>query len=249
VTSPRPLASLHLSGPGAAARLEPDASGRRFRGVLAIDLGRAPGNLALRFAGSDARGAVFSRTWIVSVGRGRFAVETLRVDPALVEPPAEAMPRIETERARVAALWKASDERRRWTAPFRLPVDVSPRDNFGVRRVFNGKERSRHGGVDFPAPAGTPVVAPAPGRVVLAEDLYFSGQTVIVDHGAGLFTSYFHLSRIGVRPGDLVDAGSALGDVGATGRVTGPHLHWSARLAGARINPLALRRLPAWPAP
>ena len=91
--------------------------------------------------------------------------------------------------------------------------------------------------------------APAPGRVVLAEELYFSGGTVILDHGAGLFTSYFHLSRIDVRPGDRVETGAALGAVGATGRVTGPHLHWSARLGSARINPLALERLPPWPAP
>ena len=236
-----------MSGPGAAARVEPDASRKKFRGVLAIDLEKAPGPLRLTFEGTEADGSAFTRSWTLPVASGRFAVESLKVDPALVEPPADVLPRIEKERERVAALWKESEDRRSWTAPFAKPVEVDPRDNFGARRVFNGKERSRHGGVDCPAPSGTPVRAPAPGRVVLAEELYFSGSTVILDHGDGLFTSYFHLSRIDVRPGDRVGTGAALGAVGATGRVTGPHLHWSARLEGARINPLSLRRLPEWP--
>jgi murein DD-endopeptidase MepM/ murein hydrolase activator NlpD len=148
----------------------------------------------------------------------------------------------------VAAVWKAPDELRRWTTAFELPVAGVSGGNFGVRRIYNGKERSRHNGVDFRAPTGTPVTAPAPGRVALAEELYFSGGTVILDHGAGLFTSYFHLSRIDVAKGDVVETGKALGAAGATGRVTGPHLHWSARFGAARINPLDLRRLPEWPA-
>jgi murein DD-endopeptidase MepM/ murein hydrolase activator NlpD len=91
------------------------------------------------------------------------------------------------------------------------------------------------------------VRAPGPARVALADELYFSGGTVILDHGAGLFTMYFHLSRIDVKPGDVVPPGRQIGAVGATGRATGPHLHWGARLDRARINPLGLLELPAWP--
>jgi murein DD-endopeptidase MepM/ murein hydrolase activator NlpD len=101
----------------------------------------------------------------------------------------------------------------------------------------------------MPAPTGSPVAAAADGRVALAGNLYFSGGTVLLDHGGGLFTQYFHLSRIDVKDGDVVTKGTVLGLVGATGRVTGPHLHWGARWNGARVNPAALLALPAWPAP
>ncbi|MFY9551076.1 MAG: M23 family metallopeptidase, partial [Thermoanaerobaculia bacterium] len=103
----------------------------------------------------------------------------------------------------------------------------------------------RHDGVDMAAEQGDPIEAPAPARVALAEDLYFSGGTVILDHGGGLFTTYFHLSAIEVQPGAIVAAGQRLGAVGATGRATGPHLHWGARLHRARVNPLDLLKLPA----
>ncbi len=248
VRSPRPLASLGVAGAGEAIRLEPDERRRIFRGLVGIDLGRAPGKLALTLTGVEAGGGEkFSTPWALTVEPAKFPVESLKVDPAQVEPPKEALPRIEAERERVAAVWKSPDRERRWSHAFRLPVEGAAGGNFGARRIYNGKERSRHNGVDFRAPTGTPVAAPAPGRVALAEELYFSGGTVIVDHGAGLFTSYFHLSRIDVATGDVVETGKTLGAAGATGRVTGPHLHWSARLEGARIDPLFLRRLPDWP--
>jgi murein DD-endopeptidase MepM/ murein hydrolase activator NlpD len=228
--------------------LEPDESRRVFRGLLAVDLDRAPGKLALTLAGRDAEDVAFSIPADIRVGARRFPVEKLKVDPALVEPPPEAKGRIEAETRKVAAIWKAPDAERRWHGPFPLPVSAKPSGNFGARRVYNGHERSKHGGVDFPAPVGAAVTAPAPGRVALAEDLYFSGGTVILDHGAGLFTSYFHLSRIDAKAGEVVKEGESLGAVGATGRVTGPHLHWSARLGTARIDPLDLRRLPKWAA-
>ena len=119
--------------------------------------------------------------------------------------------------------------------------------NFGARRVFNGKTRSRHAGLDVAAPAGAPVVAAAGGRVALAGNFYFSGGSVVLDHGEGLFTMYFHLSRLDVKEGETVAAGQLLGAVGATGRATGPHLHWAARLGSARIDPAALLALPGRP--
>jgi murein DD-endopeptidase MepM/ murein hydrolase activator NlpD len=143
-------------------------------------------------------------------------------------------------------VWETGEARRLWQGPFLLPVAAPAGGNFGARRLFNGKTRSRHGGVDFAAPQGAPIMAPAPGRVALAEDQYFSGGTVILDHGGGLFTTYFHMSSIDVAPGDLVVPGKQIGKVGATGRATGPHLHWGARLRGSRIDPVSLQKLPNW---
>ncbi len=134
------------------------------------------------------------------------------------------------------------------TKAFRLPVESAAHGSFGARRVFNGKPRSSHDGVDLPRRRERRSSLRRRRRVALADELYFSGGTVILDHGSGLFTSYFHLSAIDVSVGDSVAAGQRVGAVGATGRATGPHLHWGAKLHRARVNPLDLLKLPAWPA-
>lgn len=111
---------------------------------------------------------------------------------------------------------------------------------FGTRSIFNGKPRNAHGGADFLSPSGTIVHAPNAGRIVVARSLYYSGNTVIIDHGLGVFSMLAHLSRIDVKEGDLIIANQTLGLVGATGRVTGPHLHWAVRAGNARVDPLSL---------
>src|SRR5439155_9005000 len=123
------------------------------------------------------------------------------------------------------------------------PVAEPANSAFGTRSVFNGKPRNAHSGADFLSPAGTPIHAPNAGRIAVARSLYFSGNTVIIDHGLGLFSLLAHLSAIDVREGDQVEAGQVLGRVGATGRVTGPHLHWAVRAGDARVDPLALLAL------
>src|SRR4029077_16876069 len=117
---------------------------------------------------------------------------------------------------------------------------VTTGKNFGKRRILNGQSGSPHGGGDLPATPGTPVYAAQGGRVVLAEELYFPGNTVVVDHGLGIYTFYGHLSEISVKAGDEVKPGAILGRVGATGRVTGPHLHWGLSVNRARVNPLLI---------
>jgi len=170
----------------------------------------------------------------------KFVTRTLTVDDAYVNPPESVQARIAEEAARLTKLWLTESPARLWTTPFTPPVPESPNSAFGSRSVFNGEARSPHSGADFPSAAGSTIKAPNAGQVVLAENLYFSGNTVIVDHGLGLYSQVAHLSEIGVTVGDRVTPGQTLGKVGATGRVTGPHLHWAVRLGGARVDPIAL---------
>src|SRR5439155_1702388 len=118
--------------------------------------------------------------------------------------------------------------------------DDQANSGFGTRSIFNGRQRSAHGGTDFLSRQGTPVRSPNAGLVVAARDLYFTGNTVIIDHGLGLFSLLAHLSRLVVQEGDTVAAGQVVGLVGATGRVTGPHLHWAVKVSGARVDPLSV---------
>lgn len=169
-----------------------------------------------------------------------FPTRRLTVDEAYVNPPADVETRIETEAKRLTALWASSSDDRRWSTPFVRPVPDPANSAFGSRSILNGQPRSPHGGADFLSEAGTPVHAPNDGLVVLTGDLYYTGNTVVIDHGQGLLSLFAHLSRIDVQEGATVHAGDVLGLVGATGRVTGPHLHWTVRLGGARVDPLSL---------
>lgn len=120
------------------------------------------------------------------------------------------------------------------------PVPQPTNSAFGTRSIFNGQPRGAHGGADFLSPAGTPIKAPNAGRVVLAKSLYYSGGTVIIDHGLGVFSFLCHMSKINAAVGDMVEPGTIVGLVGATGRVTGAHLHYTLRVGNARVDPLAL---------
>ena len=245
-----PLSRATVSDGKHQAVMETDSAsgGRVLRALWGIDFEAAVGAKSVELEAFTSCGGDSSHpdSWKFRVASGNFPQQKLSVNPAYVEPPESEKERIARDREKVAAVWAAPPTPRLWDRGFVLPVEATPRENFGARRVFNGKTQSRHAGADLVAAAGTPIEAPAPGTVRLAEDLYFSGGTVIVDHGADLFTTYFHMSRIDVKPGDRVRTGDVLGAVGATGRATGPHLHWGARLNGARVNPLDLLKLPAW---
>ena len=160
-----------------------------------------------------------------------------------MNPPPDVAGRIALEARELEQLWQRSPAESRWSDGFVRPVPNPANSRFGARSIYNGQPRSQHGGADFLSPAGTPVQAPNAAQVVLARDLYFLGRTVVLDHGQGLFSILAHLSEIDVQPGESVEAGQIVGRVGATGRVTGPHLHWAVRLAGARVDPLSLVEL------
>jgi len=202
---------------------------------FAIDLLQAAGPLELARV---RLGRVERRT--VAVADYPYPVQRLRVAPEMAEPPAGQLDRIHRERERVGALWELGGAPL-FRLPLRPPLDPMPASrSFGSRRVFNGQPREPHGGVDLSAPEGTPVLAAERGRIAIAADHYFSGNSVFIDHGGGLITMYFHLDRIVVRDGEAVERGQAIGTVGSTGRVTGPHLHFGVRWHGARVDPALL---------
>lgn len=208
-----------------------------WRGLIGIDLETTPG--AYPVAVTMGRDGQVAATRSLEVAAKQFTVRRLRVAGRFVDPPASAQVRIAREAGILDSLFAASTARG-WDLPFRLPVTQAPISNFGTRSVFNGKPRSPHGGVDFASPTGTPIEAPSAGRIVLAMPLYFTGNTVIIDHGQGIYSLFAHLSKFKVKQGAPVARGDVVGLVGATGRVTGPHLHWTVRLHGARVDPLSL---------
>ncbi len=176
----------------------------------------------------------------IQVGERLFPEKRLWVEERFVTPPPEVQERIEMEAAMLRTIFLIFSPSWLGEGEFILPCKGKLVENFGERRIFNNKPRSPHSGVDITAPVGTVVLASNSGKVVLSSELYFAGKTVIIDHGLGLFTLYCHFSRLRVRRGDLVKKGEVIGEVGATGRVTGAHLHWGARVLESRIDPVLL---------
>ena len=209
---------------------------QKWRALVGIDLDTKPGAYRLRIqrGGSDAQSI---RT--LRILPKRFRIRRLRVSPAFVNPPADALEQIAHDSAMLATAY-ARRSPKKWIEPFILPVDGAASSNFGTRSYYNGQPRSPHAGVDFVGHPGTPVQAANRGEVVISTPMYFTGNTVVVDYGEGLLSVFAHLSELHVKTGDMVEANTIVGLVGATGRVTGPHLHWSVRLNGARVDPLSL---------
>ena len=175
--------------------------------------------------------AVTPRDWPVEHVNG--------VPPKTVNPPPEIAARIQREQALVTAARERDDERTDFALPFQWPVQGRISGRFGNARVYNGQPGAAHSGMDIAAPDGTPVRAPAGGVVTFASpDLYLTGGTVLLDHGHGVSSNFLHLSRIDVRVGDRIEPGQVIGAVGATGRATGPHLHWGMNWFDTRIDPL-----------
>jgi len=217
---------------------------RTHYGLLGIDLERAPGKSSIPVPGKTPSAEPLHCQVEVIVRPGKFANGQFKVDSQFVELSPQDQERAEREGARVREIYARVTPERLWQGRFLLPIaGAQTAGNFGRRRVLNGKPRSPHAGADFGAKAGTPVRATQAGRVALAEELFLAGNAVIVDHGLGLYTFYAHMESLAVKAGDEVMAGATLGRVGATGRVTGPHLHWSLVLNGARVNPVQLTSL------
>ena len=214
-----------------------------YLGLLGIDMQDEPGTYELLVEvkqGEQAKRLSFN----VLVAKENFAVEHLTLPKEKVDLDEKATARWKAEQQLVQQALAENSRLKLWRSNFLEPVNGKRTGIFGSVRVMNGKPRNPHNGEDIGAPMGTDVAATNDGVVRLTVDHIFSGRGVFVDHGLGFYSMYFHLSEILVKDGDLVKAGQVIGKVGATGRATGPHLHWGVKLNGARVNPYSLLDLP-----
>jgi murein DD-endopeptidase MepM/ murein hydrolase activator NlpD len=174
-----------------------------------------------------------------------FSVERLTLPREMVDLDEATARRADRETAQLRSLFGTVTAQRLWRGPFVTPVPAGTGTGFGARRIINGRERSPHSGLDYPASPGAIVVAANSGRVALVADFFFPGRLVVLDHGLGLYTAYFHLQRAMVGEQEWVSRGRPIGVVGATGRATGPHLHFAVTVGSARVDPAQLLGLDA----
>lgn len=207
-----------------------------------LDVSTGAQRLELDLAGDRGKPHYWSQQVVVEPKA--YPTQEVKVEQKYVTPPKADEERAEKEARLLARLYAERTPKPLFSGAFVSPIPGAVSSRFGERRIFNGVPKAPHGGADLRAKQGVPVKAAAGGRVVLTEDLFYSGNTVILDHGLGLYTIYCHLSRIDVKQGQVVSRGKRLGLVGATGRVSGPHLHWGAKLRGARVDPFSLVDLP-----
>jgi hypothetical protein len=226
---------------GEPIHFEPTANGE-FRALVGVPI--AIGDslpLTLILQRGDHNDTILTS---IRVHRSNYRHETLSVPPAFAKPDSAAAVRIEQEVARSREVSHQSQERPRlWRGPFHLPRATRITSAFGTARVYNGQVQSRHLGTDFAGAVGAPVRAAGRGVVALVANFYLAGRAIYIDHGAGLVTAYFHLSRAYVAEGDTIRVGQRIGAVGQSGRVTGPHLHWVARYGVVSVDPLSLLQL------
>ncbi|MFQ5991169.1 MAG: M23 family metallopeptidase [Nitrospiraceae bacterium] len=222
---------------------EPTEDGEgRWVGLVGIDMMDRPGTheLMLKVRSADSARRFSYNVLVLSE---EFPVQHLNLPKAMVDLDQDTLVRVKAEQKEVRAVLGEVTGERLWRERFIVPVEGTVSGAFGRKRVINGQARNPHNGEDISAPAGTDVRATNDGVVRLAVDHFFSGKGVFIDHGLGLYSMYFHLSEISVQDGNVVKRGQRIGKVGASGRVTGPHLHWGVRLNGARVNPYSLTRL------
>ena len=184
---------------------------------------------------SDGKNRSLGRT--VKVVKKKYKIQRLTLPEKMVTPPQEVYDKISRDRKEVKAAKAVMSDHRRWFLPFQRPTKGSQSSPYGAQRILNGKHKNPHRGLDFRGSKGTAVKAMADGKVVLVGDHYYAGNCVYLDHGNGVVTMYFHLSRIDVKEGEIVDRGQVIGGIGASGRVTGPHLHMSVSVQGRLVDP------------
>ena len=212
--------------------------------LAGIDVEQAPGTYALELTATATDGHQLHNKQDVTVLPAHYKTTTLHVEEKFVQPDPATLQRIAADKAVKEAAFAHLTREPLWSGSFRSPVPFSATDSFGTRRMFNGELASIHRGTDFHAPSGTPVLAANDGVVIIAQPMFYEGNLVVIDHGQQFTTLYMHFSKIEVKVGERVRKGQRLGLSGATGRVTGPHLHLSARWQGQWVDPVILLRLP-----
>jgi murein DD-endopeptidase MepM/ murein hydrolase activator NlpD len=230
----RPVAHVRLGDGDAPLLVLGDVI--EWTALVGIPLSAAPGQASIAVQSADGSG---QRQVAYTVAHKQYSEQRLKVSPRTVDLSPEDEARYERERTHQATVIATFSEPLPQALSLRMQVPVPGRrsSSFGLRRVFNGQSRNPHSGMDIAAATGTPVRAPLPGRVIDTGDYFFNGNTVWLDHGGGLLSMVCHLSAIDVKPGDMLKTGERLGAVGATGRATGPHLHWSVMLNRAMVDP------------
>ena len=213
-----------------------------FTALVGVDLEARPGLATVEVKSTTGVGILRETPIRLKIKPKLFKQESFSVASQFDQLSAPVLQRIKQERDQFSRAFTSSAAKRLWEGSFLLPVSSDVTSPFGYRRVINGTPRSPHTGVDLKAPLGTEVVAANHGRVILLGDFFYSGNSVVLDHGAGLYTVYFHLSELKVEPGAPVKKGDVIALSGMSGRVTGPHLHWGARLNNARVDPFELLR-------
>lgn len=217
--------------------LVPNGAKTLWYGFLSADLEARKGDfeVAVTVGPPDEKTDIWER-----ITKKFYGVRRLTLPKKMVDLDPKTLERVEREARAMRKLWEASPSAPLWRGPFIRPVPGVVVGPFGRDSIINNEPRAPHSGVDFRAARGTPVKATNNGRVVLTGDLFFTGDTVVIDHGGGIQSMYFHLERILVKKGEEVSTGQVIGEVGSTGRATGPHLHWGIRVNGDRVDPLRL---------
>jgi murein DD-endopeptidase MepM/ murein hydrolase activator NlpD len=242
--SPLPRAdNVVMIWKGREIPMKEDGPGR-FLGLIGVDLQEPPGKAALSFRAMEA-GKPLRFDTQVGIREKAFPVQELTLPKEMTRFDAATLKRINREAQRLTERFSRFSTAPAWSFPFLPPVAEFRAKGFGERRVINGEPRSPHAGVDVNLPAGTPVVAIADGTVAFAGEQFFGGNSVVLDHGGDVYSVYYHLQEYVVSEGQKVARGERIGAVGASGRATGPHLHFSVRAAGGRIDPTLLMALPS----
>jgi murein DD-endopeptidase MepM/ murein hydrolase activator NlpD len=221
-----------------------DPASQTWFSATGVRLETTAGKYELELEGATKSGKTISHRQTITVGAAVYRTTTLRVASRYTDPDPQTLKRIKEEQALKAQIFARVTPQRLWRGPFAAPVASVITDVFGTRRTFNGEVRSVHQGIDYRASTGTPIAAMNSGQVILARNLFFEGNCVVIDHGQGWLTLYLHFSQLQVSEGTRVKRGQVIGLSGATGRVTGPHLHVAARWQGQYLNPEKLLELP-----
>lgn len=215
----------------------------KYSSLLGIDLRLKPGTYPLKISVKSGEDRPLTLRTTLEVVAKDYGVQRLTLPENMVNLNPETLERVRKEGARFSELWHKQSPERYWQGSFVRPVPGELTTPFGLRRILNEEPRSSHSGVDLRAAVGEPVRSANYGRIVLEGEFYFHGKAVVIDHGWGIYTMYFHLSQVNVSVGEFVEKNAVIGLAGSSGRATGPHLHWGVRLGGARVDPLSLLRV------
>jgi murein DD-endopeptidase MepM/ murein hydrolase activator NlpD len=247
------VVQIHLTGPKDGSKVKGSWQGQpleffeveeeEYRSLLGIDFRLTPGTYPLEVQVSTPGNSPSTYSTSIEVEKKEFGEQSLNLPENMVTLDPDTLKRVRKESAEFKKLWDIHTPKRYWHGNFVRPVPGKLSTPFGLGRILNGEPRSPHSGVDLRANLSEPVRAANNGRIVLVGDFFFHGKAVVIDHGWGLYTMYFHLSKANVSKGDLVGKSYVIGLAGSTGRATGPHLHWGVRLGGARVDPFALMRV------